>query len=374
MRHYLYIIIICALALDGCQTKTESTKNNYDLDANKKKLAVEYSKYFEIYQTEKGYELIINAPIKSKTQKFILSTAPSASNQIKIPCKKITSLSSIYGSMICALNASENIVAIDNIQYQTEPEIQDRYADGKIKAVQINQQLNLEALLILKPDLIFDYSAFYQNANESHVLEKINVQKVFFHDYLENSPLARAEWIKVVGLFTNKYALADSLFKIIEAEYLAAKKITAQLQVKKTIFCDTEFNGTWYVAGGRSYMAQLLKDAGADYIFANDTNYASVPTPFELVYTKAKMAEYWINVGQVDSKSELLVQNKKYVWFKAFQLGHIYNNNNITNEYSGNAIWNRGVIEPHIVLKDLIKILYPALLQNHNLKYYKPLR
>jgi iron complex transport system substrate-binding protein len=374
MPYYLNISIVCALALSACETKTEPIKSNRDLDTNKKSLTVKYSKYFEIYQTTNGYELIINAPIKNKTQRLILSTSPSDSNQIKIPCKKITSLSSIYGAMICALHSSESIVAIDNIQYQTEPEIQQGYALGKIKAVQINQQLNLEALLVLKPDLIFDYSAFYQNANESHVLEKINIRKVFFHEYLENSPLARAEWIKVVGLFTNKYALADSLFQIIETEYLAAKKITEQLDTKKTIFCDTEFNGTWYVAGGKSYMAQLLKDAGANYIFANDTNHASIPSPFELVYAKAKMADYWINLGQVHSKSELLTQNKKYAWFKAFQSGNIYNNDNITNEHSGNAIWNRGVIEPHIVLKDLIKILYPDLMPAHRLKYYKQLK
>jgi iron complex transport system substrate-binding protein len=86
------------------------------------------------------------------------------------------------------------------------------------------------------------------------------------------------------------------------------------------------------------------------------------------------MADYWINVGQVQSKSELLKQNKKYDWFKAFKSNTIYNNNKKTNEYSGNAIWNKGVIEPHIILKDLIKILYPELLENHTLVYYQHLR
>ncbi len=368
------ILLFFTLVLSACQNQSNETKVNPDQQDSKKKLSIKYSSYFEIYKTLTGFELIIKSPVNGQAQKFSLSTKPTAPNQIEIPCKKITALSSMYCSMLCALKASERIVAIDDIQYQTEAEIQARFAKGEIKAIQSNQQLDLEALLLLKPDLIIDYSNFYQNTNAPSLLEKAKIKKVLFHDYLESSPLARAEWIKVVGVFCNQYTLADSLFNVIASEYTAAKKIVAQVKSKKTIFCDTEFNGTWYVAGGKSYTAQLIADAGGAYIFSDDTSSGSKPKAFELVYTKAKMAEYWINVGQVQSKNELLKQNEKYAWFNAFKTNAIYNNNNKMNVHSGNAIWNKGVIEPQIVLKDLIKILYPELLKDHTFVYYQVLR
>jgi iron complex transport system substrate-binding protein len=297
----------------------------------------------------------------------------SRRGKIKIPSQKLAIMSSMYGSMLASIGETNTIIAIDNIHYQTEPTILDRFNLGKIKQVNINQHLDAEAIIKLSPDLILDYSNYYQSGNQPSALSKAKIKTILFHDYLETTPLARAEWIKVVGLLCNKFELADSIFSAIEIEYLQYKTIVRGVKNRKSVFCETEFNGTWYVPAGNSYISNLIKDAGGDYVFNADSNSGSIPYPFETVYSKAKMADTWINVGQIHAKSELLTQNKKYGWFKAFKTNEIYNNNKILNAYEGNAIWNRGTIEPHIILKDLIKIFYPDLLPKDSLKYYKKL-
>jgi iron complex transport system substrate-binding protein len=371
-RFLISVISLCLIGLlSSCSNHTNSEskiKQKVDLP-----LKIKYSQYFKISEIPNGYSLTILEPQGKGQQQFIFSTIDSSNGIIKIPSQKLAVMSSMYGSMLAALGEAHKIIAIDNIDYQTEQAIITRYDSGKIKQVNVHQQLDAEAIIKLKPDLIIDYSNYYQSGNQPSAIAKANIKTILFHDYLETSPLARAEWIKVIGLLCNKFELADSLFNTIESEYNQYKSLTSSIKNKKNVFCETEFNGSWYVPAGNSYISNIIKDAGANYVFSTDTNSGSIPYPFETVYNKAKTADMWINVGQVQTKLELLNQNKKYNWFKAFKTNEIYNNNKILNTHDGNAIWNRGTIEPQVILKDLIKIFYPELLPNDSLKYYKKL-
>jgi iron complex transport system substrate-binding protein len=376
MKSYRYFsasIIIIALLTYACapteKTNAEKIINNTKASEN----LVKHSKYFSITRLANGYDLAINTPYANEAKHYLLTENNEVNTTIKIPCNKMVLLSSMYCSMITALGNADKVIAIDNINYQTENEIINRFHSGKIKQVNVNQHLDLESLIQLKPDVIIDYSNFYQKENTPSIISKANIKSILFHDYLETSPLARAEWIKVIGILCNNYSLADSLFQQIESNYHHYQSIAAKVKEKKSVFCETEYNGSWYTPGGKSYMAELIQDAGGNYIFSTDTNKGSIPYPFETIFNKAKTADVWINVGQVNSKQALLDQNPKYNWFKAFNTNAIYNNNKIVNKNGGNAIWNRGAIEPHLVLKDLIKLLYPELLPNDTLKYYQKL-
>jgi iron complex transport system substrate-binding protein len=366
---FIFFIFTFLIGLLSCNLERNQKVDNEPKNNSCIVLRSMYSEYFQISESSDYIQLLIKGKNAANEQNFQFSKIDST----KIPPQKLVVMSSIYCSMLAALGESNRIIAIDNINYQTEQSIVDRYELGKIKQVNINQHLDVEAIIKLKPDLIIDYSNYYQSGNQPSALSKANIKTVLFHDYLETSPLARAEWIKVIGLLCDKFELADSIFKIIESEYHAYKKLANGIKNRKSVFCETEFNGTWYVPAGNSYISKIIKDAGADYVFSTDTNSGSIPYPFETVYTKAKNADVWINVGQVHTKLELLNQNKKYDWFKAFKTNEIYNNNKLLNVHEGNAIWNRGTIEPHIIIKDLIKIFYPELLPNDSLKYYNKL-
>ncbi len=357
----------------ACAPADKVDANKNIVDSNSSENLVKYSKYFKIKRLPAGYALTINTPYTNDTKHYLLSKNNGTNGAIQIPCNKMVLLSSMYCSMVAALGQSDKVIAIDNIKYQTENQIINRFNSGKIKQINVNQHLDLESLILLKPDIIIDYSNFYQKENTPSIISKAHIKSILFHDYLEASPLARAEWIKVMGILCNNYELADSLFQHIESNYQYYQSVASKVKEKKSVFCETEYNGTWYTPGGKSYIAELIKDAGGNYIFSSDTNKGSIPYPFETIFNKAKTADAWINVGQVNSKQALLDQNPKYNWFKAFNSDAIYNNNKLVNKNGGNAIWNRGTIEPHLVLKDLIKLLYPDLLPSDTLKYYQRL-
>ena len=121
-------------------------------------------------------------------------------------------------------------------------------------------------------------------------------------------------------------------------------------------------------------MAQLLKNAGADYIFKDNDKTASLSLNIEQVISKAVDADYWVNLHYSNTASDVIKQDKRYGIFNAYKKGNLYNNNALVDETGGNAYWESGLNHPDELLADLIKIFHPNLLPNHTLKYYKQLK
>ncbi len=193
-------------------------------------------------------------------------------------------------------------------------------------------------------------------------------------EYLESSPLGRAEWLKFTALFFNQEAQAEQVFGTIAEDYNALVQITQDLELRPTVFTGFSYDGTWYMPGGKSYVAQLLRDAGATYLWAEIDQTGSLPLDFEAVYDRAARADFWVNVSQDwQSQGDAIAADPRYGEFFALQAGHLFNNNARLNATGGNDYWEGGLINPHLVLADLIKILHPELLPDHELVYYQPL-
>jgi iron complex transport system substrate-binding protein len=372
-KYFLFIAIV--FFSFGCQPlNNQVSKQN---SAQQIELPVKYSSLFKLFQTDSGYIVSIKEPYSQNYKTYTFSHYPNSTKAINIPIRKSICLSSIYTSMFVALDNTDLICAIDNINYQTEKKILEAYSDKKITEVNVNDHLDLEKIIQLAPNVIVDYSHYYQNEVKPSVLNKTNITELSFHDYLETSVLARAEWIKIIGILCDEYEQAQTLFDSIEHQYLITKEklqdVSKKLSRAKQVFCDMEYSGTWYIPGGKSYMAQLIKDAGAKYIFESDTNKGSTPSHFEFVFGKAQKADVWLNTGSLKTKAELYELNKKYEWFEAFKQNAIYNNNKNQLLNGANAIWNRGVIEPHLILKDIGIILYPDSFPKDTLVYYQRL-
>ncbi|MGY0037045.1 hypothetical protein [Pedobacter sp. NJ-S-72] len=133
------------------------------------------------------------------------------------------------------------------------------------------------------------------------------------------------------------------------------------------------YKGTWYVPDGDSYMVQFLKDAGTSYKWADIHGKGSLPLNFETVAPVALKADFWLNVGTVDTKDDIKAIDNRYIEFKPFKDGHIFNFNKKVNDIGSNDYWESGSVNPQIVLGDLIKIFHPELLPDHQLVYYKQL-
>lgn len=294
---------------------------------------------------------------------------------IKVPCKRIAALSSIYARAFFELGALENLIAIDNIDYINCESILEKHRSGNLQEISKGIELNIEQTLVLKPDMIFGFGMGDWERDKNKKVEQAGMAMAISIDHLEESPLARAEWIKFFAAFVNKSELADSIFDEVEKNYQNLTKKAAQALSRPSVFNEIKYSDSWYMPGGKSYIAQLLKDAGADYVWKENTEFGSLPLSFEQVYAKAKDADFWINLSTVNSKSELLAYEKRYSEFKAFKTGNLYNNNRYSNAKGYSIYWETGMLFPNKILSDLIQIFHPEMFNEgeKNMNYYKKL-
>ncbi len=378
---YFYTILrICAIfLLSGCdsiKTKENSQKNNFESHNS-----LSYAKRFSVVKIN-GFKTLLlfgSKDLKDTTAVFILypKTEPKP-NLIKnafyipTPVERVACLSSIYAAMLTKLNLQQKIVAVENVDYYNNNFIVENVKRSKIIELAKGPEINVEQTLVLNPDLILTFGMGNPKKDVSEKIINANIPVAISLDHLEETPLARAEWIKFIAAFFNKEQLADSLFKITETNYKQLKLMCDTIKNKPTVLTEMKYADAWYVPGGNSFAANLMNDAGANYIWKNEKRTGSIPLNFETVYNVAKEADYWLNLFiNVNSKKELLGFEPRYNLFTAFKSGNIYNNNKIANAKGYSDYWENGITNPDELLKDLIKIFHPNVLPEYQLKYYK---
>ena len=294
--------------------------------------------------------------------------------RIEIPVRTVITTSTTHLPHIEKLGEVHSLIGIDNIKYVSSEAVNQRFAAGKLAEVGRDRSVDLEKVLVLQPDLVITDSQAQDNALVA--LQEAGVPVVVNTAYAEPSLLGRVEWIKFVGTFFDKEGLASAQFDSIVARYEARRALTQNLPADKrpTVFVGSLWRGTWFMSGGKTYAAQLLRDAGANYLWADDGSQQSLALDFETVYEKAHDADCWITMRNAwYSRDDVVAEDARYRKFAAFKTGNVFNANARLNAHGGNDYWETGLIEPDVVLADIIKILYPDLLLDHQLKYYRKL-
>ena len=378
-----YITIFFLLLIISCtETVEKNIEQHYPNFPVKKDTTLHYAKRFSISENEK-FKLIYlfgNVDIKDTTAIYVIlkdSTLQlkKLKNEFifKTTCKKIASLSSVYTNMFCELKALQNVYAIENIDYYNNAEIINKFKNHQLVELVKGPEIDVEKTIVLKPDIIFSFGMGNPEKDSNKKITQANIPTVICLDHLEETPLARAEWIKFYASFVGKEKLADSIFKSIEKNYLQLKELAKTAKTQPTIFTEIKYGDVWYVPGGKSFVANLIKDANADYVFKYDAHTGSLNLSFEDVYLKAKDADYWLNPAMVNSKKEILGFELRYAEFKAYKTGNLYNNNKIVNGKGFSNYWETGIIYPDKVLSDLILIFHPEIKPElkSELYYYK---
>ena len=294
--------------------------------------------------------------------------------RIEIPVRTVITTSTTHLPHIEKLGEIHSLIGIDNIKYVSSEAVNQRFAAGKLAEVGRDRSVDLEKVLVLQPDLVITDSQAQDNALVA--LQEAGVPVVINAAYAEPSLLGRVEWIKFVGTFFDKEGLASAQFDSIVARYEARRALTQNLPADKrpTVFVGSLWRGTWFMSGGKTYAAQLLRDAGANYLWADDGSQQSLALDFETVYEKAHDADCWITMRNAwYSRDDVVAEDARYRKFAAFKTGNVFNANARLNAHGGNDYWETGLIEPDVVLADIIKILYSDLLLDHQLKYYRKL-
>jgi len=295
---------------------------------------------------------------------------------IKVPVSKLICMTSLQLSSFIKLKAYDNICGLTSTKHLFNKEIKGQMRKGLIKKIGIEGNFDNETIMNLNPSLIM-ISPFKRGGFEA--LKETGIPLLVHLGYKEPTPLGQAEWIKLAGILTGREEEALNLFDQTAARYNSLKMRVDSLladnqkhSLKRPKIMSGEMRGgNWYVPGGKSFLATLFTDAGADY-FLTDSASGGVTLDFESVYEKGVNADYWrLLVSNQDefSYATLKSQDKRYADFKSFKKrGVIYCNQQQTPFYESSPM------EPEVVLADFVKVFYPQLLNNYQPVYYKLLK
>ncbi|MCK9279490.1 MAG: ABC transporter substrate-binding protein [Melioribacteraceae bacterium] len=383
MNKFFLLILLSLLISCTNQNDRNETANRSGTSIFKDKLVINYSDNFKIeyFDSVKIVTVLSSDSLKKVMAIYLLAgdsiknipTIPNA-QVIRTPIKSIAVLTSIYIGFLEKLNLLDKVMAVDNINYIFSPLIHQKYDEEKVKEVGDANNMNIEKIFALNPGIVFTYGNGNPHLDGSEKLIRNNIPIASSTIHLETSSLARAEWIKFIAAFFDKEKEANEVFTRIEARYNELKVVAKRAKINPTVFTEAIFGGTWYVPGGKSFMASLLTDAGANYIWKGNNDIGSLKLSFEQVYEKANSADFWINVLFWKNMEDVSKNDPRNIKFKAFKTGNIYNNNASINENGLFEYWENGVVNCDLVLADLIKIFHPELLPGHQFKYYKKLQ
>ena len=296
--------------------------------------------------------------------------APAGFTGPTIPAgaKQIVCMSSSYIAMLDALGQADRIVAVSGIDYVSNPYI----IAHKDSIKDMGPEMNYELLLGLKPDVVLLYGIGDAQTAVTDKLKELSIPYMYVGEYLEESPLGKAEWMVALSELTDSREKGIEIFSEIPKRYQTLKDLTASVEQRPTVMFNTPWNDSWIMPSTKSYMAQLVNDAGADYIYNENTSNSSAPIGLETAYGLIQKADYWINVGMASTLDELKAVNPKFTDAKSVREKTAYNNNLRLTATGGNEYWESAVVRPDIVLRDLIHIFHPELVSD-SLYYYRHL-
>ncbi|MBA3871472.1 MAG: ABC transporter substrate-binding protein [Anaerolineae bacterium] len=304
------------------------------------------------------------------------TTAPvvkDATAVIDVPVKSVVSLSTSFLPHLTSQNLLDKVVAVDSAMYTNNEAIVNGVKDGKIIEVGGggSGDINVEKLIDLKPELILS-QRFSDDDKAYPAMLQAGLPVVIDADFLDQTPLGVAEWGKFISVFFNTESIAQKTFTDVNDRYEKVATLAKAAKTQPTVFVNTPYSGTWYVPGGESYVATLLRDAGSKYLWADDTTTGSISLSLEQVLEKAADADYWVNIFPT-TKADVLAGDERLNQFAAFKNGQIYTNNGRSNANGGSDYYEGGYANPDVILSDLVKIFHPDLLPDYKLYFYAQL-
>lgn len=292
---------------------------------------------------------------------------------VEAGAKRIVCMSSTYVAMLDALGQADRVVGVSGRDYITNAYVTthpDAVAD-----VGFDGNVDYELLLTQRPDLVLLFGVSGASGMEPK-LREMGIPFVYIGEYLEESPLGKAEWLVAVSEITDSRAKGEAVFTPIPERYNALKKRVASATAPDPkVMINTPYAGSWFMASTESYVARLIADAGGDYIYRKNTSNRSQPIDLEEAYLLTAQADMWLNAGSASSLGELKSQYPKFAGTRCVRTGAVYNCNKRLNAAGGNDYWESGVVRPDVVLHDLIAIMHPEVLadDDRELYYYQRL-
>ncbi len=372
----LLLLVACCMLLASCSTKKITNENRTD------SLLIKYAKGFSVRELGNDNKLVeVGYPYQGAKSgyKYLLvqkgNDIPKHESDVEviiIPIESIVCTSTTHIPLLDYLNETDKLIGFPTTDYISSEKMRKRIDGGKVKDLGIDKGMNIEELFLLKPSMVMGY-AMSSDLGQLKKIKELGVPVVLNAEYLEKHPLGRAEWIKFMSLFFNKEKEADSVFQVIEKEYLTTQALAKASSSKPTVMSGIVYGDAWFMPGGRNNAATLLNDAGCNYLWNDTESNGFLEIGFESVFAKAKDADLWIGVGTFKSLSEIEASEKRYALFKPFKEKNIYSYNARQGAKGGSEFLELGYLRPDLILKDLVKIAHTELLPEHQLYFHKKL-
>ncbi|NJW52760.1 ABC transporter substrate-binding protein [Salinimicrobium sp. CDJ15-91] len=380
MRYFSSIFLMFTLLLlAGCRSN-EKEKSPI-LSRAGEEVEVKYASGLSIVDFGDYMIITVENPWPNADRSFRYLLAEKGANvphdikfdeRITVPVEKMVVTSTTHIPSLEILKAEEALVGFPGLDYISSEVTRNLIDEGKVKEVGRNEALNTENLLALQPDVVVGFSI--DGSNKSfNTLQKSGIPVVFNADWTESSPLGKVEWIKFFGAFFGKMKEANTFFEEVEKSYLEAKELAAQATGSPTVIAGAMYKDQWYLPAGKSWQAQFIKDANAEYLFEDTDGTGSLSLSFEAVLAEATQADFWVGPAQFTSYSEMANASPHYTQFKAYQEKNIHTFSSEKGETGGIIFYELAPMRPDLVLKDLISIFHPQLLPQYETTFYKPL-
>lgn len=368
-RQWAFLLSVLLILLAGCK-KTPGRE-----DTPTDEVRISYAIGFTINHYDNYTQVTVKSPWDSSrilhTYILIDRNKPIPENHpdgtlVKVPVQSVACLYCIHVGILEQLGKLDKINAVAEPEFINIPAIQEGLQKKSIRSLGIASSIDIEQLMEAAPELVF--AAPFEGMGYGN-MEKCGIPIAEDASYMESTPLGRAEWIKFIAAFMGEEEKGNQLFESIEKRYNSLKELTKSVS-HPTVFAEKRYRQVWYVPGGQSYMGRLFADAGLDYLWKDTPETGSLALSPESVFEKAEKSDFWIikDADRDHNKTyqAFAAENDSYKYFKAWQQRKIIYTN---TTYSG--YYERGILQPDVLLADLIRLVHPKLLPDYQPIYFQ---
>ena len=366
------MVCVCLLSACGGSKRTQAV-----MPQGGDTLQMAYARYLTIVKHESFTEVTVHNPWDSTRvlHTYLLvdkhKPVPCVLPQgtvVRVPLERMLVYSAVHCGLFDELEAIKSVGGVCDLPYIRMETIQRRVREGLVADIGNSMSPDIERVIALRPDGIL--LSPFENGSYGRI-EKLGIPLIECADYMENSALGRAEWMRFYGMLIGKGRKADSLFVEVERMYLDLCHMADKAAEKPTVLVELKQGSAWYVPGGRSVTGQMYADAGARYAFEAIAENGSVPLSFETVFARARHAGYWlIKYNQAHDKTyaDLERDYRPYTGFDAFRSRKVYGCNTAKVSY-----YEETPFHPERLLKDLVAVFHSDMLPGYETRYFTPL-
>ena len=383
----IYLLAVMTILM-ACNNKkasnTAETSNNTDTTDSALIVQPEFAKGFTVTYAGNGIRLVdISDPQKGESESkmgkgekmersyhFALlskgadaSAVPEEYVKVEVPIQRTICMTTPQLSNFIVMNALDVVKGITSTKNLFNKDVKQRVKDGRIAKIGMEGNFDAEVIIAANPDVIF-ISPFKRGGYDA--IKDTGITLVPHLGYKELDPLGQAEWVKFIGMFIGMEKEANEIFSGIKNRYNEVKAMAQKVTTRPTVLSGEMHGGNWFAVGGKNYLAQMFRDAGAEYILKDDTHTGGIPMEFEKLYAIAANADYWRILNSFPgefSYEALKASEPRNADFKAWKEKHVLYCNMKQTPY-----YEAATVQPDVLLQDFVFAFHPELMP----KDYQP--